>query len=664
MISELGHFALILAFLIALMQVIVPAVGVIFSWPAWMKFATPAALTQFILTSVSFGALTQAFVQSDFSVALVVNNSHSAKPLLYKLTGVWGNHEGSMLLWVLVLSLFSALIAGFGHDLPLRLKTLTLTIQAAISTAFFAFILLTSNPFERRLPAPFEGIGLNPILQDPGLAFHPPVLYIGYVGLAVSFSFAVAALLQGEVNAAWARWVRPWTLAAWVFLTSGIALGSWWAYYELGWGGWWFWDPVENASFMPWLFATALLHSATVAEKRECLKNWTILLAILAFSFSLLGTFLVRSGIITSVHSFASDPYRGVFILAILFVFSGGALALYAWRGSSITAENMFAPLSRETALIANNILLVVSALVVFIGTFWPLLAELVFARTLSVGPPFFEIAVTPFLVALAALLPLGSTMPWKRATAASVLRHMWIALLAAIVCGLAVLIFAADQSLLAPIGLGLATWLIAGVVIDLGRRTAPKWRGIQSALLRLKRLPKSEWGKSLAHSGFAVIIAGISAITAWESEDIRLAKPGDEYPISTQYSLRFEGAGLVPGPNYQATRATIAVLKGPDVVTTLYPERRFYPVSGNITTEAAIDMGFLRDIYIVVGEMQNDGRFTVKAYVKPLANWIWLGALIMSLGGLISLTDRRFRLARTGRHRSPELPIQTSVES
>ena len=663
MISELGHFALILAFLIALMHVIVPAVGVIFSWYAWMKFAIPAAFAQFILTAVSFGALTQAFVQSDFSVSLVANNSHSTKPLLYKLTGVWGNHEGSMLLWVLVLSLFSALIAGFGRDLPMRLKTLTLTIQAAISSAFFAFILLTSNPFERRLPAPFEGTGLNPILQDPGLAFHPPVLYVGYVGLAVSFSFAVAALLQGEVNAAWARWVRPWTLAAWVFLTSGIALGSWWAYYELGWGGWWFWDPVENASFMPWLFATALLHSATVAEKRECLKNWTILLAILAFSFSLLGTFLVRSGIITSVHSFASDPYRGIFILAILFVFSGGALALYAWRGSSITAENVFAPLSRETALIANNILLVVSALVVFIGTFWPLLAELVFVRTLSVGPPFFEIAVTPFLVTLATLLPLGSTMPWKRATAALMLRHMWIALLAAIVCGLVVFIFASDHSLLAPLGLALATWLVAGVMIDLGRRIIPKWRGMRPAIFRLKGLPRSEWGKSLAHSGFAVTIAGISAITAWESEDIRLAKPGDEYPISTQYSLRFESAGLVPGANYQATRATMSVLQGSDVVTTLYPERRFYPVSGNITTEAAIDMGFLRDIYVVIGEIQNDGQFTVKAYIKPLANWIWLGALIMSLGGLISLTDRRFRLARTGRHRSPELPLPTAVE-
>ena len=656
MVAELGHFALILASLIALMQIIIPAIGVVLMWPKWMRLVHTAALFQFFLTLVAFAALTQAFVQSDFSVALVANHSHSAKPLLYKLSGVWGNHEGSMLLWVLVLSLFSALIVWFGGALPIRLKTLTLSVQAAIASAFYAFILLTSNPFERLTIAPFEGMGLNPLLQDPGLAFHPPALYVGYVGLAVSFSFAVAALLLGEVNAAWARWVRPWTLVSWVFLTLGIALGSWWAYYELGWGGWWFWDPVENASFMPWLFATALLHSATVAEKRGCLKSWTLLLAILAFSFSLLGTFLVRSGILTSVHAFATDPGRGVFILAILIVFSGGALALYAWRGSMIVSDNVFAPLSRETALIGNNILLVVAALVVFIGTFWPLVAEIIFGRMLSVGPPFFEIAVTPFLVALVILLPVGSTMPWKTASTAG-LRHLWWVLLSAILCGILVLFLDNARSTLGALGLALAVWLAAGVVADLVKRAGMGRAGIRATLWRIINMPRSEWGKTLAHFGLAVTIAGISAITAWESEDIRLAKTGDQYQISDRYVLRFDHLGLVEGPNYQATRASMVVLKDSHEVAQLFPEKRFYPVSGMVTTEAAIEMGFLRDIYVVIGDSQADGRITVKAYIKPLANWIWLGAIIMSLGGLTSLLDRRYRLASVGRSRPRMTP-------
>lgn len=650
-VAELGHFALILASLVALMQIIIPAIGVFLMWPKWMHLVHAAALLQFFLTAIAFTALTQAFVQSDFSLALVANHSHSAKPLLYKLSGVWGNHEGSMLLWVLVLSLFSALIVWFGGALPIRLKTLTLSVQAAIASAFYAFILLTSNPFERLTIAPFEGMGLNPLLQDPGLAFHPPALYVGYVGLAVSFSFAVAALLLGEVNAAWARWVRPWTLVSWVFLTLGIALGSWWAYYELGWGGWWFWDPVENASFMPWLFATALLHSATVAEKRGCLKSWTLLLAILAFSFSLLGTFLVRSGILTSVHAFATDPGRGVFILAILIIFSGGALALYAWRGSMIVSDNVFAPLSRETALISNNILLVVAALVVFIGTFWPLVAEIIFGRMLSVGPPFFEIAVTPFLVALAILLPLGSTMPWKTASTAG-LRHLWWVFLSAVLCGTVVLFLDNAHSTLGALGLALAVWLAAGVVADLAKRAGMGRGGIRAALWRIFNMPRSEWGKSLAHFGLAVTIAGISAITAWESEDIRLAETGDQYQISDRYALRFDHLGLVEGPNYQATRASMMILKDSHEVAQLFPEKRFYPVSGMVTTEAAIEMGFLRDIYVVIGDSQADGRVTVKAYIKPLANWIWLGAIIMSLGGLTSLLDRRYRLASVGRSR------------
>ena len=413
MFVELGHFALILAFMVAILQMVVPFVGAQKGWRAWMAVGEPAASAQFLLLAFSFAALTYAFVTSDFSVRLVVANSHTDKPMLYKVAGVWGNHEGSMLLWVLILALFGACAGWFGGNLPDRLRARVLSVQASIGVAFLAFILFTSNPFLRLAVPPFNGTDLNPLLQDPGLAFHPPFLYLGYVGLSMSFSFAVAAMIEGKVDAAWARWVRPWTLAAWLFLTIGIALGSWWAYYELGWGGFWFWDPVENASFMPWLIAAALLHSAIVVEKREALKSWTILLAILAFGFSLVGTFIVRSGVITSVHAFASDPTRGVFILAILAVFVGGALTLYAARAGSMQAKGIFSLASRESALVANNILLAVAAFVVFIGTIWPLVAELAFGRVLSVGPPFFDAAFTPFMVVLALILPAGARPPW-----------------------------------------------------------------------------------------------------------------------------------------------------------------------------------------------------------------------------------------------------------
>jgi cytochrome c-type biogenesis protein CcmF len=416
MIVELGHFALILAALVACVQMIVPLIGAHYRWAGWMAMARPAAVAQVLLVSFSFGAVTYAFVTSDFSLRLVVLNSHTLKPMLYKVSGVWGNHEGSLLLWVLILALFGGAAAVFGQNLPATLRARVLAVQASVSVAFYAFILITSNPFVRLANPPMNGEDLNPLLQDPGLAFHPPFLYLGYVGLSMAFSFAVAALIEGRVDAAWARWVRPWTLAAWIFLTIGIALGSWWAYYELGWGGFWFWDPVENASFMPWLLAAALLHSAIVVEKREALKSWTILLAILAFGFSLIGTFIVRSGVLTSVHAFANDPERGLLILIILAVFVGGALTLFAARAGTMEARNVFALASRESALVANNILLAVSCFVVFFGTLWPLVAELLFDRQLSVGPPFFDAAFTPFMVALAAIMPIGALLPWKRA--------------------------------------------------------------------------------------------------------------------------------------------------------------------------------------------------------------------------------------------------------
>ncbi|MFV0386375.1 heme lyase CcmF/NrfE family subunit [Paracoccus sp. (in: a-proteobacteria)] len=643
MIAEFGHFALILAFAVALYQMIVPMIGAARGWQGWMDSARPAALAQFLLTGLSFAALTAAFVTSDFSLKLVYENSHTAKPMLYKISGVWGNHEGSMLLWVLILSLFGAAAAVFGDNLPPSLRARALGVQAAIGAAFYGFIIFTSNPFLRLANPPFNGRDLNPLLQDPGLAFHPPFLYLGYVGLSMSFSFAMAALIEGRVDAAWARWVRPWTLAAWMFLTVGIALGSWWAYYELGWGGFWFWDPVENASFMPWLLAAALLHSAIVVEKREALKSWTILLAIMAFGFSLIGTFIVRSGVITSVHSFASDPARGVFILAILAVFVGGGLTLYAARAGGMTARGVFAPVSREGALVLNNVLLAVSALVVFVGTMWPLLAEALWARKLSVGAPFFNQAFTPFMLAMALVLPVGAIMPWKRGNPARAIRQLRGALILAGAVALLVFAVSTGRSAIAMIGAGLGAWLIAGAAADLWQRTG------NSGASRLLRLPRADWGKAVAHAGLGVTFIGIGLLTAWQTEDIRVARLGEPFELSG-YQITLTAVDEVEGPNYTATRATLAVARGGRQVAELHPEKRVYPVQAMPTTEAAIDNGIFRDIYLVIGDEQQGGGWAVRSYIKPFANWIWAGAMLMAIGGLISLSDRRYRVAAGAR--------------
>ncbi len=608
-----------------------------------MAIAEPAATSQVILVGFSFGVLMWAFIQSDFSLALVYNNSHTAKPLLYKISGVWGNHEGSMLLWVLILTLFGASAAWFGGGLPDRLRARVLSVQAAISVAFYLFILLTSNPFARLAVPPLNGLDLNPLLQDPGLAFHPPFLYLGYVGLSMSFSFAVAALIEGRVDAAWARWVRPWTLAAWMFLTVGIALGSWWAYYELGWGGFWFWDPVENASFMPWLIAAALLHSAIVVEKREALKSWTVLLAILAFGFSLLGTFIVRSGVLTSVHAFANDPERGVFILIILGVFTGGALTLYAARAGTLEAKGIFGAVSRESGLVLNNILLAVSAFVVFIGTIWPLIAELTFGRTLSVGPPFFDAAFTPFMVALALVLPLGSMLSWKRASLGKVWAQVWPFAIFALALGCLAYAMQTGRSALGPIGTALGAWTVMGALVDIAQRTG---RGsLGSRLARLTRLPGADWGKAAAHIGLGVMVFGVAGITAWQQEDIRVTQIGERFEVGS-YSFELRDVTEFEGPNYRTTMGEIAVFKGASDVTVLYPEKRYYPVADMPTTEAAIRNGILRDIYVVIGDPQDDGGYTVRVYIKPFANWIWGGAMLMALGGLFSLMDRRLRMA------------------
>ena len=639
MIAELGHFALILAFMVAIYQMTVPMIGAAKGWHGWMDSARPAAMAQLLLMVISFGALTIAFITSDFSVLLVYENSHTLKPMLYKISGVWGNHEGSMLLWVLILALFGAAAALFGGNLPPSLRARVLGVQASVSVAFYAFIIFTSNPFWRMGNPPFDGRDLNPLLQDPGLAFHPPFLYLGYVGLSMAFSFAVAALIEGRVDAAWARWVRPWTLAAWVFLTIGIALGSWWAYYELGWGGFWFWDPVENASFMPWLLAAALLHSAIVVEKREALKSWTILLAIMAFGFSLIGTFIVRSGVITSVHSFANDPERGVFILAILAVFIGGALTLFAARASEMTAKGVFAPLSREGALVLNNVLLAVSAFVVFIGTIWPLVAEMVWGRVLSVGPPFFNQAFTPFMIVLAIALPIGSLMPWKRATLARSLRPLRGPLILSAAIMMLVFAVSTGHSALAVIGAGLGSWLIFGALADLWLRTG------SSGASRLLRLPRADWGKAVAHSGLGVTFVAVSLIQAWQVEDVRVAQSDQPFAVGS-YDLVLRDVRRADGPNYLAQKAVIEASRDGSPVATLSPEKRVYPVQGMPTTEAAIDYGFWRDLYVVLGDEQPGGGWAVRTYIKPFANWIWAGCLMMAIGGLISLTDRRYRVA------------------
>lgn len=647
MITELGYFALILAFMVALFQCITPLVGAHKGWVVWMEAARSAALVQFGLVTISFAALTVAFVTSDFSVALVYENSHSAKPLLYKISGVWGNHEGSMLLWVLILALFGAAVSVFDKQLPLSLRARVLAVQAAIGVAFYAFIIFTSNPFLRLPYPPFDGRDLNPLLQDPGLAFHPPFLYLGYVGLSIAFSFAVAALIEGRVDAAWARWVRPWTLAAWMFLTIGIALGSWWAYYELGWGGFWFWDPVENASFMPWLLAVALLHSAVVVEKREVLKSWTILLAIMAFGFSLIGTFIVRSGVITSVHSFASDPTRGIAILGILALFVGGALTLYAVRAGAMQAKGFFAPVSREGALILNNILLAVSAFVVFIGTVWPLVAELIWNRKLSVGAPFFEQAFTPFMVALAVILPVGAIIPWKRGNIRKTLKPLSGAIVLSV--AVAILIFAVStgRSGLAVVGAGLGSWLFFGALAELWFRTGT------AGVSRLIRLPRADWGKASAHAGLGITFIGISLLMAWQVEDIRTARIGEPFDVAG-YQITLNSVGEVPGPNYTSTTATLTVSEDGHNAIVLSPEKRFFPVQKMATTEAAIHNGFFRDIYIVIGDPQEGGGWAVRSYIKPFASWIWIGCALMALGGLISLSDRRYRVAAGARRKIP----------
>ena len=584
---------------------------------------------------------------SDFRVLNVFQNSHTTKPLLYKISGMWGNHEGSMLLWILVLTIFNYFIFKLYNKKNYNFISKVLEVQAFITLGFIVFTIFTSNPFEKIIPVPEDGLGFNPILQDPALAVHPPLLYIGYVGLSAAFSISVATLKLSTSNSIpWYTYMKPFVLTSWTFLSIGIALGSIWAYYELGWGGWWFWDPVENASFMPWLIAVALLHSAIVVEKRETLKSWTVLLAILGFSFSLIGTFIVRSGVITSVHAFANDPERGVFILLILIIAIGGALTLYAFRANSLRSSAVFSPISRESGLILNNLLLVVSTIVVFIGTIWPLVAELILGRKLSVGAPFFEIAFTPFMVVLAIFLPLGAILPWKRAQILRAGSPLIGALSLSLAIGLLIWSLQTGGRILAPIGLALSAWVILGALTDLLVRCRMIDIGFSAGLRRLINLTRADWGKTFAHIGLGLTIFGISAITAWETEDIRVAKIGEEFEVSG-YTFIFEDVSKINGKNYTSDMGTISAFKNNKLVAILKPEKRFYPVQRMPTTEAGINSSLKRDLYIALGDFQDNG-WTVRTYVKPYAVWIWIGCLIMAFGGLLSMTDRRLRFAST----------------
>jgi len=657
MIIEIGHFALVLALAMSVVQGTVPMLGARSGRDAWMRVGSTAALAQALLVIVAFGALMHAFVTSDFSVLNVAANSHSAKPMLYKIAGTWGNHEGSMLLWVLILALFGAALAAFGSSVPPTLKARALAVQAWIGVGFYLFILFTSNPFERLAPPAIDGNGLNPLLQDPGLAFHPPFLYLGYVGFSMAFSFAVAALIEGRVDAGWARWVRPWTLAAWTFLTIGIALGSWWAYYELGWGGWWFWDPVENASLMPWLAGTALLHSAIVVEKRDALKGWTIFLAIVAFALSLLGTFLVRSGVLTSVHAFATDPARGVFILALLVIIVGGAFALLAWRGPALERGGVFKPVSREGGLLLNNLILTTMAGSVLLGTLYPLILEAAGGAKVSVGPPFFNAIIVPLAVPLIAAMAIGPLLPWKRAALMPALGRVWWAGVAALAAAAAGWWAAGDAAPFALLGLALAAALVVATVAELAWRIRLFSASPGESLRRLAGLPRHAIGMTLAHAGLGIAIAGMSASGAWQQERIQVQAPGDAVIVGG-YTFQFDGAEAVRGPNYQAVRGTFTVSRDGRAVVTLRPEKRSYPVEGQQTTEAAIETTFWGDLYAVIGDARGEaGQYVTRLYFNPLVAWMWAGVLVMVAGGTISLTDRRYRVGASLRRASPPVP-------
>ena len=643
MIIELGHFFLALALSISIFQFLLPALGVKFNSYGMMRSASITAFISFILVFLSFLSLVYAYITSDFSVSLVAKNSHSLKPLIYKISGVWGNHEGSLLLWVLILTFYSAAVAILGRRLPLKLISLVLSCQGLIAAAFISFILFTSNPFIRLFFPNIEGEGFNPILQDFGLAIHPPFLYLGYVGLSVTFSFSIAALLIGKVDTIWVKWVRPWTLIAWVFLTVGIALGSWWAYRELGWGGWWFWDPVENASFMPWLAATALLHSSIVAEKRDTLKAWTILLAIIAFSFSLLGTFIVRSGVLISVHSFASDPSRGLYILLLLIFFTGGGLALFAKKAPYLKSGGLFKPLSREGALVINNIIFASAAATVLLGTLYPIFIDAINNSKVSVGPPYFEAVFIPLMVPAILLCAFSPMLSWKRAVIENIIERI----IAVFICALflaSLIIMMNDGSASAFLGLFLGFWLICGTLYEFFIKVGIK-SSFKIFIQRALNLPRSAYGMSVAHIGVAIFIIGVTVSSAWR---IDIEKPIilGEKTIVKDMEITFKSIKRVAGPNWNADRGEFEIITSNRDKHFLYPERRFYPASQVNTSEPAIMSGVFSDLYIVLGDSRdNADSYALRIYYSPFISWIWFGIFLMAIGGVLSLSDRKHRL-------------------
>lgn len=663
MTPEFGHFALALALALALVQSVLPILGAARGNLMWMRSARALSVAQLLFVGLAFAALMRAFVVSDFTVLNVAENSHSLKPMLYKVAATWGSHEGSLLLWVLILTAFGAAVSFFGSNIPEPLKARTLSVQAWISVGFLSFMLLTSNPFERLFPPPIDGNDLNPLLQDVGLAMHPPLLYLGYVGFSIVFSFAVAALLEGRIDTAWARWVRPWTLAAWMSLTAGIALGSWWAYYELGWGGWWFWDPVENVSFMPWLLGTALLHSAIVTEKRDAFKSWTILLAILTFSLSLLGTFVVRSGLLTSVHAFAVDPERGLYILMLLALSIGGSLALFAWRAPMMEAGGLFKPVSREAGLLVNNLILAAATGTVLFGTLYPLFLEAVTGDKISVGPPFFNASFIPMMLPLVFVMGLGPYLSWKRADLAGVLQRLRFVAILSVLGVLATWYLTKGGPVLAYLSILLATWLFLATLREWALRIRLFDVPFKEAMRRARNLPRATHGMTMAHAGLAVAMFGFVGSSAWKSEQVVFVGPGSNIFIAG-FDVTFEGVQRHSGPNYFADRGTLVVRRDGEIVTTLYPERRTYPVAQSSTTESAIRSTLAGDLYASIAEpasedAEESGAWTLRILYEPLVNFIWIGSFMLVLGGGLSLSDRRLRV---GAPRRRTIDATTSV--
>ena len=652
MIVEIGLYALVLALALSLVQATLPFWGARTRDARLMALARPVSLMQFAFVALSYGALTYAHVVSDFSLANVVENSHSLKPMIYKISGVWGNHEGSMMLWALILTFSGAAMAAFSRAIPPRLLADALSVQGLLGVAFLSFILLTSNPFARLSPAPMEGADLNPILQDPGLAIHPPLLYLGYVGFSIVFSLAAGALIGGRIDAAFARFIRPWALAAWIFLTLGIAMGSYWAYYTLGWGGFWFWDPVENASLMPWLAGTALLHSAAVMEKREALKIWTIFLAILTFSLSLLGTFLVRSGVLTSVHAFASDPQRGLFILAILVLFIGGSLFLFMLRASKLSTGGLFSPISREGFLVVNNLLLTACCAAVFVGTLYPLALEAYSGAKISVGAPFFNLTFGPLFAPILLMAPIGQNLAWKRGDFLGALQRLYLAAVLGLV-GMLAFYAAQGGPVVAAIGAGAALYLIFGAFVEIFGRVFPQgFRGTQNPFRRAKGLPLSAWGGALAHAGLGVTLLGIAAV-GWGAEKVVAMKAGEAYEVGP-YQLQVDGLSSDKGSNYTEMLAHMTIRRDGQFVATLTPSKRFFTTRRMGTSQAGIVTLNLGQIYVSISEQNADGTLDARLYWKPLVSLIWLGALVMACGGGLSLSDRRLRVGVAQRAKIP----------